>query len=1822
MKKITLLLMMLLFAMFSFGQVSNYTFSQSMGTYTAITSGTLHGTAIDNANYSFTIPFTFTYNGVGYTVARPTTNGFLVLGSNAPSTSQYTPLSSGSTNFAIAAFARDLNATVRSEVIGTSPNRIYVCQWSSAYRYAVGSGENLNAQVRLYEGTNKVEIVYGDFITTNTTSATGTVQVGLRGSATTDWNNRSTSTDWDGTIAGTANSAACSGTTTVKPAIGKTLTWTPPVIAIDMASTDVVGIPTSGCANGSVPLSVTIKNNGANAIDFSTNNAAVSLNITGASTQVLTTAVNSGTLPSGASQTVLISPNADFSVAGTHNIAATVTVSGDGLAGNNTLTTSKIIALAAVVAPYSEGFTSAVTPTGWNTTGWTIGATHANGTNGIYKSISSAGTSLPFNTISVGPISATSQLRFDYRIVNSTSYPATATPAGWGSYKVQVSTDCGVTFVDLETVNDANHATGLSWFTRVNSLAAYSGQNVQIRILPIWVTGSYFLDFDNFSIAPAPTLPPDCTTGHSPADLAADFSRNGTLTWIAATGFPASYDVYFGTSTNPTLVTNTTGLSYTPPTMAGATTYYWKVVPKNENGDASGCTERSFTTAANFVYCAPSYSSGSGTTDGITNVTLGALNNSSGHSASPYYTFFNTVTIPDITQATTTGVSIAFGVDTSQYSAVWIDFNQNGVFEASEGFLGANNTSAGVTPTLVNISIPVGAVLGNTRMRVRGGNDSSLLATQACGATTSSYGETEDYIVNVIQASVCTGTPTAGTVSPISTISCTGALPGVRTVTGSTSGVSGLTYQWQESTDNFATTVADAVGGSGATTLSYTPPAYTANIQYRLRVTCTATSEIDYSTISQVNGASAPTTQASNVLVSNALTSSAISWTNGNGARRFVVVNTVNSFTDPSGTADVTGVSTVYTSGEKIVYDGTGSTVTVTGLASNTQYFVRVFEYARCTGTPNINYYNVTTGTNNPSSFTSAINNDVCANAITIACSESITTSLVGSTNENQAVCGISGVTTQNSAGTWYKFTGNGDDVTISTGSSATNVDTRLAVFSGTCAGLTCIGGNDDIVSGNVRSEVLFSTSVGTDYYILLYSYSSTTPTAAIVLTATCTPACVPATNNDVCANASSVVINTPLSTNNSCSSPSGVSYPTCGSSFGTFYDTWYSFNSGAVTSVQVSATPTTTALVGYAVYSGVCGTLSQVACNTTGVLSTVALTANTNYYVRVFSISPSGRGDFTLNIIAPNTWTGLTSTSWSDETNWSLGTVPNGTRDVIIPTTANNPILATDFTVQTGKTLTISGTGALTLSPAASLTIQGTASFGGKSVTLQSDATGTAMLGEVTGTLTGATNVTVERYIPAKRVWRALTAPLKGVSGSLYTTWQNGGTVTANTGVEIWGPAGTSMAVGPNYSVLNYTPTGWTSVTNTTTANLFDATTNNAYLVFVTGGYGSGNIASTLPATATTLKATGSLITGDVAYTGLIDTKHTLIGNPYASSLSPSAILTGATNLINKFWVYDPALGSSGGYVSYDAGLGTYSNSTGSYATSTTAVQSGQAFFVRATTSTVGSFTISENKKSTDVSNVFGKNANQAANNAVTASIFRVGFYKETSLGWNPLDGAIAGFYPTANNLVDENDGKKFANGSENIAFVRNNTTLSSEHFLEPQPLDELYMRVWNTSVNNYKLRINTELFTVPNIEAKLIDLFTGVQTPLVLDGTIQEYPFAVTSATASTGDRFKVVFSASPLATTAFDTKAIKVYPNPVTNGIVNVQLPEGDYTNYSYELVNVLGQKVLSNTIEVLSGSQFSFNTRGLANTWYVLQLLNNGKPVYQTKVIIAN
>jgi|GEM_PF-2267992 len=119
--------------------------------------------------------------------------------------------------------------------------------------------------------------------------------------------------------------------------------------------------------------------------------------------------------------------------------------------------------------------------------------------------------------------------------------------------------------------------------------------------------------------------------------------------------------------------------------------------------------------------------------------------------------------------------------------------------------------------------------------------------------------------------------------------------------------------------------------GSGATTIYQTVAALTS---------------------SQVAAYTAPTTQTSNFNVSGSSdTSITLSWSAGDGSSRIVIArasSTINSL--PSNLSSYTG-NTAFGSGSEIgsnnyvVYSGSGTSVTVTGLLSNKKYYFTVLEY-------------------------------------------------------------------------------------------------------------------------------------------------------------------------------------------------------------------------------------------------------------------------------------------------------------------------------------------------------------------------------------------------------------------------------------------------------------------------------------------------------------------------------------------------------------------------------------------------------------------------------------------------------------------------------------------------------------------------------------------------------------------------------------------------------------------------------------------------------------------------------------------------------------
>lgn len=577
-------------------------------------------------------------------------------------------------------------------------------------------------------------------------------------------------------------------------------------------------------------------------------------------------------------------------------------------------------------------------------------------------------------------------------------------------------------------------------------------------------------------------------------------------------------------------------------------------------------------------------------------------------------------------------------------------------------------------------------------------------------------------------------------------------------------------------------------------------------------------------------------------------------------------------------------------------------------------------------------------------------------------------------------------------------------------------------------------------------------------------------------------------------------------------------------------------------------------------------------------------------------------------------TWIGGNG-NWSTPANWSDGMAPIGTD--ILTVDNGNPRLDVDFSV--AGSLTLSGTGGLTVSPGKTLSIAGSADFASRPVVFQSNAFGTAQLGTVSGTLNGATNVTVERYIPnTGRRWRLLTAPLENISvnaawqngqtwsgstlfpgdgtGTLITGQQQGNALNANgRGFDFWSAIANSSA-----SVMSYTQRPgqgvWTPLPNTTTANAFGG--EKAYLLFVRGPRASTYSSGTANA-ATTVRPNGALRIGD-RNLSIDGTKgYTLIGNPYASQIDFDAIYreNGNSSVIKRqLWMWDATAGTSGNFQAVVYSGDRYVEVPAKFhspgqASPLTAIQSGHGFFVLPLNSSGGTLKIRETHKISSQP----ASPNILLNKDRTPRIWLNLARKSNDGAILTSDGVMVA-YDDAYRMeaTDSDDALKLENIDENLAIANDGATLTADARPLSRMNDPIKLRVWNLSTGAYRFEAKIEGMEDRGTKVFLEDRLKGARTPLRTDGGITSIEMVITDdASSRAEDRFRIIFekaavNASLTPETEGDRKTLSVYPNPMTGRTLNVQLqnlPTGEYT---LQLVGSDGKVVASKKVRHEGGS----------------------------------
>jgi len=566
--------------------------------------------------------------------------------------------------------------------------------------------------------------------------------------------------------------------------------------------------------------------------------------------------------------------------------------------------------------------------------------------------------------------------------------------------------------VEIGRIGSTGYSSLSSWSSATNDNASVSANPFYVNASNGSLTPSNSV-LNNAGVGVGVTFDFNNNVRNTPPDIGAfEFSVNtcsgtpsqplltGALTacpnvgvGLSIASFATGVGISYQWESSPAALNNFTpifGATNTTYTAIQTSAIKYRVVTtcSNSGGNSTSNIVTVSMTSSSSCYCA-SYAVGSDGSD-ITNVTFGNMVNSStcsttgGSGSMPnlYSNYSNSVTV-------TPGSKVPFSITvgncsypSSAYAKAYVDLNRDGDFtDANEEAFVSNSflTDNGTTVSGV-ISIPSNASVGSTRMRIVMVETNNANDISSCG--TYNFGETEDYVVNIVANS---GTQPAVSISAVSNNTITLSITRGTGISGTFlamsegsplnhDAVNFTTYNAKAnaSTVAFDDNTLDAVsngkaivyltGKSGLTTtqkINKLKSGFTYYI-YAYSYT-TEPSGPRYNNavlVDTITVVVPPTAKAKITSVTpNGPNGMTINWTNGSGSSRIVVMSeTAITSTAPTTNVIYNGNSS-FGSGDLIdgstyvvaKIDGFGQNqsdaVSVTNLKAGTKYQVAIYEY-------------------------------------------------------------------------------------------------------------------------------------------------------------------------------------------------------------------------------------------------------------------------------------------------------------------------------------------------------------------------------------------------------------------------------------------------------------------------------------------------------------------------------------------------------------------------------------------------------------------------------------------------------------------------------------------------------------------------------------------------------------------------------------------------------------------------------------------------------------------------------------------------------------
>jgi hypothetical protein len=743
-------------------QVANYAFSESFGNvYEELVGGTEYTGDIINTNSLpelVSLGFDFNFNGNIYTQLYVAKNGFVTF-NNAPAESNIRPIGNTAVyDGAISGYGANLRAALLTTypsalpsitygIQGVSPNRVFVVQYKDMVRMNGPSRLPglLNFQIRLYEATSSIEVHYvnAEFSTTSTSNIFG--QVGLRGSNNLDINARNfiVGSRWPATTAITTiphlTTEGLLTNTTIGYRAGTRFVWTPCLpptgfTAVVLGDNETAALSWTAPSIPPAGYMYEIRSSGA------PGSGATGLFASGTTTD---TSVNIPGLQIGITYTVYLK-----------SVCAV-----NWITGPNLQPTCDIATL-----PYVQNFEGVITPSIPNCTN--------------VQAVSGAA------MVTVDG-SVTPYFGFNTKYLRTNSFAATNTwyftkqihfPAP-GVYKVTYTYGGSRELPQFTQrmrvgVATANTPAAMTANIIANHNEIKQSPLTQVVHFTIDTPGDYYVGFNGYADSNNGNLmlddirvePGVCDAPTDPVSAQITGS-SAIIGWTAPASEPSGGYQYFVATTASAIVpiatttpSGSVGAGNVVATLSGLaelTQYNFWIRSVCGGGNFSVWSPLgTFTTLAQPTYCIPNGCGFLQDPNGITNVTFGSINNTTGLEACSYGNYSNLTT--NVAQNTTVPVSITTGTGFTYWMHIWVDWNDDGVFDNATELMYTGETTNVVLNTLlasffVPIEVDYGGgnivnTLGPHRVRI-GGTDFGPFQDPCRAGTWQVY---EDYSIFVI----------------------------------------------------------------------------------------------------------------------------------------------------------------------------------------------------------------------------------------------------------------------------------------------------------------------------------------------------------------------------------------------------------------------------------------------------------------------------------------------------------------------------------------------------------------------------------------------------------------------------------------------------------------------------------------------------------------------------------------------------------------------------------------------------------------------------------------------------------------------------------------------------------------------------------------------------------------------------------------------------------------------------------------------------------------------------------------------------------------